>query len=208
MNKLFLISVIWIMVIAGCIFRDFVKSTKTAEPIKLRSLNTANEASMVKQVENLKAHLISVRRTYKDYTPDDLPYSVASQIQRYKDEIEAITKEINSRKACSRNPDTLDLETKNKFYLLQRVAINKGIKFSLSCAKRSDEEQARLYAQGRTTPGEIVTWVKHSKHQDGKAFDVTAPIEDLKRLGKIGKRIGLIYGGDWTQKDYGHFEIK
>ena len=42
---------------------------------------------------------------------------------------------------------------------------------------RSQARQAELYAQGRTTPGKIVTWVKHSKHQDGLAVDL-APFEN------------------------------
>lgn len=36
---------------------------------------------------------------------------------------------------------------------------------------RSPERQAALYAQGRTTPGPVVTWTQRSKHQDGIAAD-------------------------------------
>ena len=41
---------------------------------------------------------------------------------------------------------------------------------------RSTEEQQRLYAKGRTVPGQIVTYkdgvIKKSKHQEGLAVDV------------------------------------
>jgi len=37
--------------------------------------------------------------------------------------------------------------------------------------RRSQAEQDALYAQGRTTPGPIVTWTKHSRHLDGLGVD-------------------------------------
>lgn len=37
---------------------------------------------------------------------------------------------------------------------------------------RTKERQAELYAQGRTTPGKIVTWTLNSKHIEGKAVDI------------------------------------
>ena len=39
------------------------------------------------------------------------------------------------------------------------------------CGYRSQTEQDRLYAQGRTTAGTRVTWTKTSKHTSGKAVD-------------------------------------
>ena len=95
----------------------------------------------------------------------------------------------------------------------------------ITCAYRSVEEQARLYAQGRSTPGDIVTKIdgvtKMGLHnfttQDGNpcalALDVCVsriPIE-IKimptwdeelyyPLGYIAEQVGLIWGGDW--KDF------
>lgn len=57
-----------------------------------------------------------------------------------------------------------------------------GVSVLLTCTYRSDDEQDRLYAQGRTTPGAIVTRAKggQSKHNvrtpqgnpSAEAFDV------------------------------------
>lgn len=114
---------------------------------------------------------------------------------------------------CSRDPETLTTEAKSKYYQLVE---NSNVDFILICAERLQEEQDNLYAQGRTAPGKIVTWVKESKHTQGKAFDVaiikngqiTWEPKEYEILGLHAKRIGLIWGGDWKVRDYGHFEVK
>lgn len=95
---------------------------------------------------------------------------------------------------------------------------------------RTMEEQQALYAQGRTTDGNIVTYrdgtERRSNHQSGDAVDVVpyptmwSDIDELKSFGSfvqglaIGlKKCGLIqsditWGGDWNFKDYPHYEIK
>lgn len=84
---------------------------------------------------------------------------------------------------------------------------------------RSFKEQDELYARGRTKPGKIVTNAKggQSKHNHGLAFDIAfknkygAVIWDvglLTKAGKIGKKLGLTWGGDWKSfRDYPHFEL-
>lgn len=85
---------------------------------------------------------------------------------------------------------------------------------------RTMEEQAKLYAQGRTAPGKIVTRAMpgQSAHNYGMAFDVcfkgTTPYpEDALGLawwgeiGAVGKKLGLVWGGDFKKlKDRPHFE--
>ena len=84
---------------------------------------------------------------------------------------------------------------------------------------RTVEEQNELYAQGRTKPGKIVTNAKggYSYHNFGLAFDFAILKDDgsvnwnvdekWKRVGAIGKSLGLEWGGDWTSfKDYPHFQ--
>lgn len=44
--------------------------------------------------------------------------------------------------------------------------------FSVVEGLRTRARQRELYAQGRTTPGEIVTWTLKSKHIDGLAVDI------------------------------------
>lgn len=93
----------------------------------------------------------------------------------------------------------------------------------VACTYRSIEEQAALYAQGRTTPGRIVTNARagESAHNTRQALDVY-PLHNGKlagldnptgralwaRLGAIGKAAGFTWGGDWRMRDYPHFEFK
>lgn len=86
---------------------------------------------------------------------------------------------------------------------------------------RTIEEQNALYAQGRTKPGNIVTYAKggESFHNFGVAFDFCPVVNgkldwnnlDLfKKVGSIGKSLGLEWGGDWSspKTDLPHFEYK
>ena len=115
----------------------------------------------------------------------------------------------------SRFEKGLKPELVQKLHQLEGLAKENGIEFRLTSGYRSPAEQAKLYAQGRTTPGKIVTHLKHSKHNEGKAFDVVIlrdgqPIWDLKAyapLGELGKSIGLTWGGDWKMRDCAHFQI-
>lgn len=87
---------------------------------------------------------------------------------------------------------------------------------------RSWNEQDTLYAEGRTTPGPIVTNVQggHSWHCFGMAVDVVP--KDVKpgqpdwdkfnsawrKLTSIGESLGLVSGSTWrTFKDYPHFQL-
>lgn len=83
---------------------------------------------------------------------------------------------------------------------------------------RSVAEQQRLYAQGRTTPGRIVTQCdgirKPSNHQSGRAVDCAflgpdpyAESHPWARYGALVRAQGLIWGGDWTKPDRPHAEL-
>ena len=91
---------------------------------------------------------------------------------------------------------------------------------------RTAERQAQLYAQGRTTAGNIITYTdgykKKSVHQSGNAFDIYAFVDgkatwDAKYYEPIArhliavaksKGIKLDWGGDWTKfKDLPHFQL-
>ena len=106
-----------------------------------------------------------------------------------------------------------------------------GIRVILICTYRSDEVQAALYAQGRTTPGAIVTRAKpgKSKHNcvDAKgapaaeAFDVVPlrygkpiwgtagnDLEVWQRVGQHGIDVGLKwYGTPGSEfREFPHFQ--
>ena len=92
---------------------------------------------------------------------------------------------------------------------------------------RTTETQQAIYAQGRTTPGKVVTNTDgvhlKSNHQAqadgfGHAVDYAfldaagRPSWDLVHpwgvLGALGKYYGLKWGGDWhSLKDYPHLEL-
>lgn len=91
-----------------------------------------------------------------------------------------------------------------------------GIQFIVTCTYRPQAEQDELYARGRTKQGPIVTWTRHSKHTERKAFDI-AIIEDGKavweaekynRPGQIGMELGLEWGGSWKKPDRPHFQLR
>ncbi len=89
------------------------------------------------------------------------------------------------------------------------LAAQNGINARVLVAFRSWDEQDRLYAQGRTAPGDIVTDAMggDSYHNWGLAFDAV-PIENgqpawddtaaFNRLGALGQQVGLEWGGHWT----------
>ena len=86
---------------------------------------------------------------------------------------------------------------------------------------RTVQEQNRLYAQGRTKPGPVVTNAPgstyRSMHQWGVAFDVyrkdgkgayNESGNYFQRVGAIGKSLGLEWGGDWKSiVDKLHFQL-
>lgn len=93
-----------------------------------------------------------------------------------------------------------------------------GIVSKIISGTRTYKEQAKLYAQGRTEPGKIVTKAPagHSNHNFGIAWDVglfkgseyldESPFYDT--VGSIGKHLGLEWGGDWSSIiDKPHFQL-
>lgn len=91
----------------------------------------------------------------------------------------------------------------------------------LTCVHRSNEEQAALFAQGRTTKGPIVTNAKpgQSKHnkKPSDAIDIgfitlqkklSWDLKYFKRFADIIKTKGIKWGGDFKSiPDAPHFEI-
>jgi len=85
---------------------------------------------------------------------------------------------------------------------------------------RTKKKQDQYYSQGRTTPGNIITNAKggQSLHNYGVAVDIVFgqqgrpswnPKEPWKLLGKIGKKHGFFWGGDWKGfSDLPHLEMR
>jgi len=111
----------------------------------------------------------------------------------------------------------LRAKVENFLNKLNHLEISAGI-FS---GWRTWTEQENLYQQGRTEPGNIVTYAKpgDSLHNYGLACDVwprtpegnwnfKATDEEMNLLGTIGKGFGLHWGGDYDGfPDKAHFYV-
>jgi peptidoglycan L-alanyl-D-glutamate endopeptidase CwlK len=120
-------------------------------------------------------------------------------------------------------------ELRNKVPLIidEYHQINAPYIIKIICTLRSTQEQQELYAKGRTTPGNIVTY------KDGvTSFGAhnPTPTQPLSRavdfgvfrgkdyitqntyyspLGPLAEKYGLVWGGSWeTFKDTPHIETK
>jgi peptidoglycan L-alanyl-D-glutamate endopeptidase CwlK len=96
--------------------------------------------------------------------------------------------------------------------------------FEIVQGVRTQQEQDKLYAQGRTRSGPIVTWTRNSKHLPkdgfGQAIDFAVLVDgkiswDEKLYPWVAKAfydasrelgIGISSGQEWTKKDWGHIE--
>jgi hypothetical protein len=96
-----------------------------------------------------------------------------------------------------------------------------GVIIRVDQALRTWDEQAALYAMGRTAPGPIRTNAQagESFHNFGLAFDIVlldrgrvtwdARHRGWRVAGEIGTGLGLLWGGNWKSiKDLPHFEMR
>lgn len=122
----------------------------------------------------------------------------------------------------SRSLDDLLPEVREKAEELLAAAEQAGLRLLVIQTFRTTAEQDGLYAQGRSKPGPIVTWARagESWHNARRAFDVVplradgkiwwdAPNSIWQEMGRLGKSLGLTWGGDWPagKKDLDHFEF-
>lgn len=114
---------------------------------------------------------------------------------------------------------TLDIQVQPYARALYFKARGNGITVNIISGLRTFEEQDALYAQGRTSPGNIVTNARagHSVHNFGLAFDVgvfegsrfQGESPKYKAVGALGLELGLEWGGNWkTIVDEPHFQLR
>ncbi|WP_081867087.1 M15 family metallopeptidase [Halobacillus karajensis] len=125
-------------------------------------------------------------------------------------------------------PDNLHPTVKErKDELVERVR-EKGIQIVITEGHRSEEKQDALYAQGRSSEGEVVTHAKggESYHNYGLAIDFALKAEggnviwdreydgngngqsDWMETVEVAKELGFEWGGDWENfKDYPHLQM-
>ena len=92
--------------------------------------------------------------------------------------------------------------------------------FTVTTGKRTLEEQARLYAQGRTQPGPKVTWTMKSNHITGHAIDIApwpidwdnetqfAVLAGVMKVAAKLENVELEWGYDLWGKDLPHYQMK
>ena len=104
---------------------------------------------------------------------------------------------------------------------LKSLCKKNGLLIGIGECVRTVEEQDALYAKGRTAPGKIVTNARgstfSSMHQWGVAFDFyrndgcgayNESGDFFDKVGRLGKSIGLEWGGDWKSPvDKPHFQL-
>lgn len=117
------------------------------------------------------------------------------------------------------NIEKLHPKVRNKAReFINRVEKELGIKLRATSTLRTYAEQDKLYAQGRTTGGGIVTKAKggQSNHNFGTALDVVPIVngsadwnsKDWDKISVIGKAVGFNWGGDWKGfVDKPHYEM-
>ncbi len=125
----------------------------------------------------------------------------------------------------SRALDDLAPDVQAKAEALLAGAAARSIPLIVVQTLRTDEEQAALYAKGRTRPGPIVTKAKagQSWHNElgperkARAFDVAFRTPDggvtwkgpWATVGALGESLGLEWGGRWPGfPDKPHFQDK
>lgn len=112
------------------------------------------------------------------------------------------------------NLDQLYPDFLERLLALLAEARNEGHDFYAISGFRPYTEQAKLYFQGRTAPGKIVTWARpgNSYHNFGLAADLCYDADILKPnlqpnwrveaydiLGTLAPRHGLEWAGNWVE---------
>lgn len=122
----------------------------------------------------------------------------------------------------SRDLQELLPKVKDKVDCFVNLCHNNNIDILVTSTYRDNESQDALYAQGRTTPGKIVTNAKAgaSFHNYRCAVDIV-PLRNGKpvwgtsgedgalwhTVATLGKACGLEWAGDWkTFKEFAHFQ--
>lgn len=105
--------------------------------------------------------------------------------------------------------DALDPELQDKLArVVSRMQDETGKTVTVNETFRTQDRQNMLFAQGRQTPGDVVTWTQSSKHTQGRAVDVTVDggtAEAYQTLQRIANEEGLRTLG---AIDPGHLELR
>lgn len=191
------------------------------------------ELSDVFQVSDFDEDVVHGRHpSYREYDYDKVftkckPYIINAVSKRKKDYIFWLEKLITAYRKFlilqtnktvmehDEKPSDLLPLVKRKADEFIELASQKGYTLRVTSGFRSIEEQDQIYAQGRTSPGNIVTNAKggESLHNYGVAIDIVDRYRgynvDWNELGELGESLGFEWGGRWAVfVDKPHFEMK
>lgn len=185
-----------------------------------KHINNFAQVLLVKRIITVNDY---INISYKIFFTDSLGILNLDKVIDSWHNKELIQKNINSLKGL--HP--------NLCKIIKTVINNISVPFIITEGVRSTERQQELYAQGRSTPGKVVTncdgVVNKSNHQVkddgyGYALDLYPFINGQIRIHEpyvpeilqiiadhIKKRgtdlnININWGGEWEMKDYSHFE--
>ena len=99
--------------------------------------------------------------------------------------------------------------------LFMQKCKEQGLNVLITETYRSQERQNYLYEQGRTRPGNKVTWTRSSRHTSRRAWDICKNVKGqeysdnnfFKKCGDIAKTLNITWGGAWSTPDTPHFEV-
>lgn len=197
------------------ILLDLRKIKKESEK-ELKKLN-GEQRDILKKIHNLHTSLEKVDKKLvsKKEVQKDLTESIKKEIQFVKDYKSYRIKDV----------DGLDSYVQRLLSELIRRCEDEHLYIKVTDGYRSFDEQNKLYSQGRSSSGKVVTNAKggESYHNYGLAVDVAFKkgntvtweqydmnhndVDDWKEIGKIGEDIGFEWGGNWTSLvDRPHFQ--
>ena len=128
--------------------------------------------------------------------------------------------------SSSRSLDDLHPEVRPLVDAFLAACAKAKVDILVTCTWRSQQEQAKLYAQGRTKPGKIVTRAQpgqsmHNTTRNGKPASLAVDVVPLRhgkpvwaasdpvwqQVGKLGEKAGLEWAGRWTRfREFPHFQ--
>ena len=114
------------------------------------------------------------------------------------------------RNTVERSTDELVPELRDRLErVVARMQAEYGVQVQVVETLRSQARQDALHAQGRSAPGPVVTWTRHSRHSEGRAVDVmlNGGYDDaaaFTTLQRVAREEGLQTLG---ARDPGHMEL-
>lgn len=184
----------------------------------------------IKEIDNYSNFIMETLKSYQK-TDDDIENKVKENLNAQIEQLSKAGVLMGAGTSIVHSSNLYDIDQEGNIDLQQvnpalSVKMNQlvdeckkeGIDIRVTADLRSVDEQNHLYNSGRSEDGSIITNAKgedyESSHQWGTAFDVAIQgndpynTEKLKRVGEIGKSLGLEWGGDFKEfPDMPHFEL-